>query len=262
MVELTDEKLMAYVDGELDDLETEEVGNALLTNTKAQERINIFKESSTLLRKAYDAPFHEEVPQRLIDGINNYAAPLRLVDRIASWFQVVSWQPVHALAFSMLLLVGIGAGWFAADFSKPERIEYSSLFQGEDFSQGMETALSGVNFNIDDQRASVTPITTFQDQHGHYCRQYEVVRRGNGSSLSSYGVACRTEAGDWLTRVAFLPKPPDFSPGKMQDGYVPASDDELAATIFSNLMAEPPLTITQEEVVIRGGWGGKGEDKQ
>ncbi|MCD6580919.1 MAG: hypothetical protein J7K90_03885 [Desulfuromusa sp.] len=71
MIELTDENLMAYIDGELDTPETEEVRKALLTDAKAQERIKIFRESATLLREAYDAPFHEEIPQHLIDGITS-----------------------------------------------------------------------------------------------------------------------------------------------------------------------------------------------
>ena len=125
----------------------------------------------------------------------------------------------------------------------------------------MEATVSGVSFDVDDQHASVTPVTTFLDQHGHYCRQYEVVHQKNESSLSSYGVACRIEVGDWLTRVSFIPESPDFAPADVKDGYVPASDDELAATIFSNLMAAPPLTIKQEETVIRGGWSGRSSSK-
>ncbi len=261
MIELTDEKLMAYTDGELNDLAAEEVRNALLSNPRAQERIKIFSESRTLLREAYDAPFHEEVPQHLIDGINDYEAPLRLVDRIASWFQIISWQPVHALAFSMILIVGIGAGWFAADFSKPAQIEYSSISQDKDFSKGMEDTISGVSFSVDNSRATVTPVTTFLDQHGRYCRQYEVVSQGNGNRLSSYGVACRTGAGDWSTRISFIPESPDYNTADVTSGYVPASDDELAATIFSNLMAAPPLTIQQEKDVIRGGWDVKKNGK-
>ena len=182
---------------------------------------------------AYDTPFHEEVPQHLIDGINNYEVRLRLVDRIASWFQVVSWQPVHALAFSMILMVGIGAGWFAADFSKPEQIKYSSIFQGGDFSQGMETTVSGVSFNIDDQHISVTPITTFLDQHGHYCRQYEVVHQGNGSSLLSYGAACRTGEGDWSTRVSFIPGSSKFFPADTQLPVVSVLDILICRLINS-----------------------------
>ncbi|WDN90225.1 hypothetical protein BuS5_03196 [Desulfosarcina sp. BuS5] len=257
MTELTDEKLMAYVDGELDDLETEEVRKALRTNAKARQRTEIFRESTTLLQKVYDAPFHEEVPRHLIDGIKDFQIDdhrLRFMDRIASWLQVTSWQPIHALAFSMILIIGIGTGWFAARLSRPELTVFSPIFQGGDFSRGMETTVSGVSFNATDRQARVTPIATFLDQHGHYCRQYEVVHSENGSSLLSYGVACRTGSGDWLTRVSVTPEPSDFFPADMENSYVPAGDDEFAATIFSELMSAPPLTIEQEEDLMRGGW--------
>ena len=111
-----------------------------------------------------------------------------------------------------------------------------------------------MSFNVTDRQARVTPISTFLDKQGHYCRQYEVVHRENESSLPSYGVACRTGSGDWLTRVSVIPDPPDFSTAGTKNSYVPAGDDELAATIFSELMAAPPLTIEQEEDVMRGGW--------
>lgn len=257
MTELTDEKLMAYVDGELNDLETEKVRKVLRTNAEARQRIEIFRESTTLLQEVYDAPFHEEVPRHLIDGIKNFKVDdhrPRFIDRITSWFQVTSWQPIHALAFSMILIIGIGTGWFAAGLSSPELTVFSPIFQGGDFSRGLETTVSGVSFNVADRQASVTPIATFLDKHGHYCRQYEVVHPENGSNLLTYGVACRTGSGDWLTRVSVIPAPPDFSPANMENSYVPAGDDELASTIFSELMAAPPLTIEQEEDLMHGGW--------
>lgn len=255
MMELTDETLMAYVDGELDELEAEKVHDALLTNTKAQKQIKIFGESAALLRQAYDLPSHEDVPQYLIDGINDYKVRPKITGRIAGWLQGGGWQPIHALAFSMLLMVGIGAGWFIARTSEPELSRYSSVFQGANFSRGMDSTVSGMSFNLDNQQVSVTPITTFLDYHGHYCRQYEVFPEKNSNNLSSYGVACRVGAGDWLTRVSFFTKPPDLTPSNTDDSYILASDDELSATIFSNLMAAPPLTIKQEESVIREGWG-------
>jgi len=257
MTELTDEKLMAYVDGELDDLEAEKVRKALRTNAEARQRIEIFKESTILLQKVFDAPFHEEVPRHLIDGIKDFKVDdhcPRFIDRIASWFQVTSWQPIHALVFFMIFIIGIGTGWLAAGLKRPELTVFSHIFQGEDFSRGLETSVSGVSFDVTDRQATVTPIATFLGKHGHYCRQYEVVHSENGSSLLAYGVACRTGSGDWFTRVLIIPRSPDFSPTDMENSYVPAGDDELAATIFSELMSAPPLTIEQEEELIRRGW--------
>ncbi len=259
MIELTDEKLMAYVDGKLNDLETKEIREALLTNTIARDRVEIFKKSTILLQKVYDAPIHEEVPEHLIDEIVNFKADEDLrpgfVDCIISWLQEISWQPVHALAYSMILMIGIGTGWFAAGLStKTVLTVYTPILQGGDFSRGLETTVSGMNFSVDDQHASVTPVTTFLDAHGHYCRQYEVIHMENKNSLPSYGVACRTAAGDWLTRVFFPPESSAYISTEMKDSYIPAGDDGLAATIFSNLIVEPPLTIEQEEDVIRRGW--------
>lgn len=261
MNKLSNEQLMAFVDGELSDLEAKKIREALCTDAEAQERVELFKNSRTFLQEVYDAPFHEEIPTHLIDGIINFkneeASAPSFFQRIISWLHPGSRQPVHALAFSMILMIGIGTGWFAARLLRPELTTCFPVLQGEEFSRGLERTVSGMSFKVDGQHARITPIATFLDTHGHYCRQYEVVREGNESSPPSQGVACRTKSGDWLTRVFVAHVSPDVNSPATRDSFVPAGDHELATTLFSHLMAAPPLTIDQEKNLIRSGWNSK-----
>ena len=258
MTHLSDEKLMAYVDSELNSHESEEIYKSLQSDSEARERIEMFRESTRILREVYDAPIHEKVPQGLIDTIQEARAEEEpgagFAATILSWLQISSWQPVHALAFPLILLLGVCTGWFTAGLSTSEQNLYSPIFEGSDFSLGMESTVSGMSFTVEHQHASVTPTTTFVGTYGHFCRQYEVAHMENGKSLPSQGVACRTNTGKWLTRVSILPESPYFDSAEIKNSYIPADDNELAAKIFSSLMAEPPLTIRQEEALIKNGW--------
>ncbi len=261
MVDLSDEKLMAFVDGKLDDHESNEIRHILETNAEARERVELLKKSTPLLQAVYDAPVHEEVPEYLVEGIVNYrdraGEQPGLWDRFRSRLQIDTWQPAHILAFSMIFMIGIGTGWFAAGLSRPERMAYAPGILNEKLSRGLETTVSGMGFSLKGQRVRVTPVNTFVDKQGRYCRQYEVTRREDGQTPLSYGVACRIGKGKWLPRVTYFPEPSEVATPAARDSYIPASEDDPAATLFSDLMGAPPLTIEQEKDLIRSRWHGK-----
>lgn len=58
---------------------------------------------------------------------------------------------------------------------------------------------------------SVTPVETFQDQHGQYCREYEQTIVIEGREHRAYGTACREPDGSWQivrSRGQTSPPPP------------------------------------------------------
>lgn len=65
MVELKEETLIAYADGELDETTAAEVEAALEQDPVAREVVRQFQEASKLAAEAFDAPMQEEVPERL-----------------------------------------------------------------------------------------------------------------------------------------------------------------------------------------------------
>lgn len=48
-----------------------------------------------------------------------------------------------------------------------------------------------------DARYFVTPIRTYQNNRGAYCREYRTVVRVGGESQQMYGTACRQPDGSW-----------------------------------------------------------------
>ena len=66
MVDLNDEVLIAYADGELDDRTAAEVEAALENDPLAREIVQRFQEAGQLATDAFAAPMDEEVPERLL----------------------------------------------------------------------------------------------------------------------------------------------------------------------------------------------------
>jgi anti-sigma factor RsiW len=122
MQKRTDERLVAYLDGELEAGERREVEAWLAEDPAARDRLLALAESDMLLRRAFDAAMHEPVPPRLITAANGAAAagppakilPFKLLDapRRAgpSWQR---WAALPAAATLFGLVVGGGAGYLA-----------------------------------------------------------------------------------------------------------------------------------------------------
>lgn len=67
--------------------------------------------------------------------------------------------------------------------------------------QALEHAPDGnaITWNTDGSRArhQVTPVKTYQDTRGRYCREYQTTSVVGGRRRRSYGTACRQPDGSW-----------------------------------------------------------------
>ena len=118
MQRLSDELLIAYLDGELDAAASAEVAALLERDTAMAERALRLSESAALLRSAFDEVLHEPVPERLIAAARGggtvvaFPAGARRAKRVlADWR---SWIAVPIAASLASLIVGGSLGYFAA----------------------------------------------------------------------------------------------------------------------------------------------------
>jgi anti-sigma factor RsiW len=122
MQQRSDERLVAYLDRELEMAERREVEAWLESDPAARERLAALANSANLLRLAFDAVVHEGVPERLIAAARGEKGhteaavialpPPRRTERPQSrrhWRLAV---PIAASLFGLLL--GGGAGYFGA----------------------------------------------------------------------------------------------------------------------------------------------------
>jgi anti-sigma factor RsiW len=120
MQQRSDDRLVAYLDGELEMAERRDIEAWLDGDPAARDRLAALAASANLLRRAFDEAMHEPVPERLIAaarGIepNPAARIVRLPPRRDAGRAPTIWRrwaglPIAAAIFG--LLVGGGAGFY------------------------------------------------------------------------------------------------------------------------------------------------------
>ncbi len=114
MVKLDDTVLLAYVDGELDTDEVQEIEAALAADEEARRTVELFRKSSALVRTAFDESVGEPVPERLRAPLLDPSPASRLPKAsFGARRQGIDWQPFLAIAASVALLaVGFAGGTY------------------------------------------------------------------------------------------------------------------------------------------------------
>ncbi len=95
-----------------------------------------------------------------------------------------------------VLLGGLAGGAVGSALDDQDRRTAAATTQ-----KTLETAPSGTTstWNNPDKgtSGSVTPIKTYQNPDGQYCREYEQTVTIGGKKQNSYGTACRQPDGSW-----------------------------------------------------------------
>ena len=244
MANITDEMLVAYADGELNDAERRMVESALPTDSDLRNRVHQFETTRRLLRTHLRSITTEPAPDHLVrlvlsNGTNPQArARSRGFGRLA--------MPAAAALFG--IAIGSVVSWLAttATTSPPEELILAKSVQ-RTLSQALTDQPDGARLSWDDpeggQRGDIALKASFRTSAG-YCRTYEVAPSGTAVSVS--GVACRTEGG-WQTRVAVA--------GPATNEFSPASGATKPIDAFlDNIDAEDPLSPAEVARRIGGGW--------
>jgi hypothetical protein len=190
---IPDELLAAYVDGELEGAERLRVEQAIAHDARLAQRVAQHRALRERLRGAFDATLRESMPQRLLQAAR-LAAP--------GSAQVIDLARVRAartrrgerhrsmisrrVAIAASLLVGVFAGLFVARLSGSGALT--------DYRDGVVLARGGLAQALDQQLASnpgssaIRIGLTFRAKSGEYCRTFTVT---GDSSLA--GLACRAQ---------------------------------------------------------------------
>jgi len=256
MKKITDEILMAYIDGELDDQKASKIREAIESDSETFRRAEILSASDSALKGAYDSLLQEPVPNRLIETVMGFNAdnPFKIfLKSVISFFHMPpGWRFTGAAVVSLALLVAIIL--VSTQPSRQESSLYSLIINTGGFSHGLETTISGKTFKTADNKIKVTPVFTFVDKSHRYCRQYEMISAGDYENSLSRGIACRDNSGHWETTALVFQSPSDTSSTDTNAGYIKAGGNDLIDTITSTLMAKPPMTLKREKKLINNSW--------
>ncbi|HMQ12428.1 MAG TPA: hypothetical protein PKA43_01790 [Candidatus Competibacter phosphatis] len=265
MTKLDEETLMAYVDGELDPRRMAEIEAALAEDAEARAMVQMFRDSTALLRGPFDQILRETVPERLLATVNRPSTgkihDIRLARRgsLSRFLPQTTWARAAAVA----LLVGAGAGYLTAQWWSGAMVPVSLIAASDALlNEALETTGSGVVFVRRDADTGfareIMPLLTFQDANQRYCREFESALKEPDGQQVNYGVACR-EGGAWQPQALMarqLIAPTLRGDPQEHSQYVPAMGSEMAIfdTVIQQLMVGEPLKPKEEAKLIGQGW--------
>ncbi len=277
MNEMSDEMLMAYVDGQLDAQDRALVEAYLAANPAATERLSAFMRTGRALGELFAAPMNEPVPARLIDAVmgtppvsKRAAASTGFSDRFRATFDQVFGGPAYGPALAAVtcgLAIGVASGWSLTGLfpsTGPVRSWEQSLvvetgpvglMAGHELRRGLDAAASGTTAKLGGGATAVAlkPVMTFRNRAGTACRQFEI-ETSTGQRAS--GVGCRQPAGDWRIEILAATEAGRASE-KSGGGIAPAgrtTSPAIEATV-DNLIQGVALGPDDEANLIALRWG-------
>jgi hypothetical protein len=249
---VSDETLMAYADGEVDEATRAIIEAAMRENPEVRRRIAEHRALREAMQGAFSAVLDEPVPQRLIDAARGpTAAPAggRVVDLASARRAAAgrapgrlrSWQPA-AMAASVLVGVALGyVGWHSA---KPLVTTSSSgeLLAGAGLAEALSNQLS------EDRSPGLAAITglSFRAKTGDYCRTFSL----SGSHASS-GLACHEGVG-WTIKVLAQSTPAASNSSNFRRA-ASADPPAVRAAVEESIDGEP-LDRAGEIAARQGNW--------
>jgi len=248
---ISDEQLSAYLDGELTLDLRDELERELRNNSELAQRLIQFQESDQIFKHAYQAISDKPVPQAILDLLE--PKPARPEARsttnlnLAKLFDKAHWFPLAAAA-SLALAIGIGIGFQLPAGDSTPALTAGVLAEDNAVSDLLESGSGAETRLIRNQpRLSVTPVLTFRTAEGSYCREFTALSEDQGLR----GLACREDAR-WT--IHMLVPDPSVNPGDSNFRTASVAIVESFEDYVDALIAEPPLDANTENSLITNRW--------
>ncbi len=233
----SEETLMAYADGELDEDVALAVETAMASDPQLIKELVGFTRSRRLARAAMSRGLEQASP----DLISAISAMVRRSDtrpvgeksfRWSAFLTSGHWMTGAGLAAAVLVVVAGGLGYVlgALPLAAPARTALSHL-DDPDVSAVLHKAASGERRSV--AGGVLDPVATYRLEDGTLCRDYVLV----AGQTKAEALACRHE-GAWRTMAAITK--PSF------DGYVPASGETVIDAYLQEIKAGEPLSSEDE----------------
>ena len=220
------ERLIAYLDGELDPQARAAFEAAMAADPELAARVEAHRELGASLSAAFDPVLAEPVPLRLT------LAAQAANDPAPSRFRAPQWA-----AMAACLVAGVLVGRLALTDRGPLTQTAGGLAARGELAQALSTGLA----------ADAGPIRvglTFRDQQGRYCRTFQ----SRPDALA--GLACRQD-GRWAMRATAA-----WAPAQSPDYRTAGSETPPAIlAAVDQLRAGDPLDAPAERAARDGGWG-------
>jgi len=252
-VRISEETLMAFVDGELDPGTRAEVEQLLRTDPELAAHVERQRNLRARLQSAYAPELAEPVPERLLAALREpVSAPVTDLEEARAARQAAPtrghwtsrrWRWASSMAAGVLLAVGVGFLLWRNSQLIMIRASDGALVASGALSRSLFNQLAG-----DSPSASkVTVGLSFVAKSGDYCRTFSIEHGTQGS-----GLACHRK-GEW--RIEVLSQPESAAQGELSQYRTAGSS--LAPAVLSAVqgqIAGEPLDRTAEIAARARGW--------
>ncbi len=247
MDSISDERLIAYADGELDDQAAQLVRAAIDADPQLAARLKQHRQLRQRISGAYQNVLAEPVPDRLLQAIRPAAAvPIDLAAHRAARLEHPApttappppgWARWGGMAASLVIGMLIGA---LADFGRPTT-NFATTPVGLVAAGAVADGLSNQLASAPPAEESVRVQVSFIDQTGRFCRTF--------TAPALAGLACR-DSGRWLVQALFN-QPAGSQPAMRQAGtQLPR---ELLQMIDERIRGDA-LDAAAEQAARQGNW--------
>jgi hypothetical protein len=229
---MTDEMLMAYVDGELDAAGAADVRRALQSDPALAREAESFRLSRNLAREAFSAVKSEPVPEHLIAAVLGSANTNTALSRWAT-------RAALPLVACIALVAGLVGYWAAMPNASVEGDPFGSravaLALGETAS-GTERTIRTASGEM-----RLRTTGTYRVEHG-ICRSYQLSNAAMDGTVR--GVGCNRGSG-WYVDIAVA--------AGDESAITPASGGASAAleAYLDSIEAEGPLSAEEEAALTK-----------
>ena len=264
---ISDEKLIAFMDGELTQSETDRISHMIAASADLTERLQLLTATDKRLLAAFKA--HDNRPIR--------ADTLEMIDKATADSSAATGQNIlpferqankseaandnspwigQAVAAALALAIGFGSGamlYPGAERQENSQDSYSQQIASVVAPQSplfavLERTPSATTVQLDKQDKSATPLATFLTEEQGYCREFSV----QSADASSRNLACRAQ-GTW-TVVASVWQPGTNAPDA--GAYITASQSgsQLLDEMILEWMEGDILDASDEAMIIARSW--------
>jgi len=233
MMAIDDDMLMAFVDGELNEVNRARVERAAAEDPALRVRLEQQQRLRARLAAHFGPAVEEEVPERFRALLNTDVVPFPVAKpRPARPL----WQTLTALAATLLLGLAIGRTLLAPGASGPFAVEGGAMVARGELAQALDTQLASAQAQDAPTRIGVS----FTNNDGRACRTFD--------SQAAAGVACRGDAG-WQVMMTAA-----GSGGRRTDYRQAGSANLLVQQAAQEMMAGDPYDDVAERRARDSGW--------
>lgn len=265
---LTDEKLSAFLDGELDTAEMELVREAIAHDVTVSDRLAALAEVDRVVKVAAEkatavalpkeivALLSDEKPLSQASGVqasdaslasasaaNQSSAenvkpfPKKVNSTNSAPHKQTKWKGPFAIAASVAVLAGLV-------FFNQQGAETTQPSHWARVSSVLDSNLTGEATTFD-SGVTVTPQLSFVNTEFNYCRQAEIASKDELNVM----IACKDKQGAWQLAASKLDEL-----GENAGQYQTATSAEVMEEELDKMMASAPLNREQEKNAIEATW--------